>query len=74
MEYDNQKRLFLNGMKLLLDNNNWEDVDEKRLKCFIYEVERLKDGDLDWDKLELFSKQMKRLKFNILKDIKSKKK
>ena len=74
MEYDNQKRLFLNGMKLLLDNNNWEDVDEKRLRCFIYEVERLKDGDLDWDKLELFSKQMKRLKFNILKEIKSKKK
>lgn len=63
-----ENRLFLNGIKLLIDNNNWEELDEKRLKNFIFEVKRFEDGDINWNRLELFSKQIKRMKLNILKE------
>lgn len=63
-----ENRLFLNGIKLLLDNNDWENLNDKKLKNLIFEVKRFEDGNIDWDKVELFSKQIKRMKLNILKE------
>ncbi len=58
--------IFVNSVSLIMDNNCWVNISEGQIKSFIGELSRFIDGVIDWDKLKIFSKQVNRLKIEIL--------
>ena len=61
-----ESSVFLNMINLLMDNNYWDKISTGQLKILIHELKRFEDGAIDWEKLNIFSKQIDRLKISIL--------
>jgi len=63
-----ENSIFLNSIDLIMDNNSWDKMSNNQIQSFINELTRFEDGVVDWEKLAIFSKQIERLKINILDD------
>ncbi|HEV2339643.1 MAG TPA: hypothetical protein VGT05_02620 [Patescibacteria group bacterium] len=62
-----ETRILLSMLELLFENNNWETMDKKDIKYFQTELKRFNEGEVNWDGLSMFSKQLYRKKMYLLK-------
>lgn len=58
--------IFINIVDLIFENNNWDKMSVGQIQVFSDELKKFKEGGVDWQKLELFAKQINRLKMDIL--------
>lgn len=68
-----ENRIFLNTVNILVENNNWDELSENQLKQFITELKKFDDGVITWDRVGMFSKQVKRLELDFISNGKEEK-
>lgn len=64
--------ILLGYLELLFTNNNWLELRETQIKQFISELNRFENGEVSWEQLQLFSKQLFRSGISPLKYAKEK--
>lgn len=70
VEYLTQKpetRILLSILELLFQNNNWENMNKGDIIYLRSELKRFSEGEVDWDNLTKFSKQLYRKRMHLLK-------
>ncbi len=64
--------ILLGYLELLFTNNNWLELKKTQIRQFIRELNRFEDGEVSWEQLQLFSKQLFRSGISLLKYAKEK--
>jgi len=58
LEQKDETRVLLGVLEVLFENDNWQKVEDKKLNLLINELEKFRDGEVNFRSLETFSKQI----------------
>jgi|SRR5579871_1613534 len=62
-----ETRILLSMLELLFENNNWETMDKKDVNYLQRELKRFDEGEVNWESLSMFSKQLYRKRMYLLR-------